>query len=208
VTRSLRVPAVLLLLMTACARRERPFVPGAGPPDPGATRLVVKADGTFQAVKGSKSCLLDAPRRLRLRELSSLFDFSRDSGILEIDALVDTEGGLGAVPLHVEARGRFGYYEKLQLRDLWESWDVRIPAALARPGLEGNWELLKTGTVSSLGLLGEPLHPEPEPAPGPLESAEFILLCPGPEDEYQDVVLSLVALERRFPRKVVLRLPR
>lgn len=192
--------------MNACARRERPFVPGAGPPDTGATRLIVKADGTFQAVRGSKSVLLDAPGRLRLRGLSPLFAFARDAGIVEIDALVDTVGGLGAVPLRVEATGRFGYYEKLARRE-WEPWE-RAPAALARPGLEGNWTLLKTGTVNSLRLLGEPINPEPEPPPAPLETVDFILLCAQPEDEYQDVVLSLVALERRFPGKVILRPPR
>ena len=206
-TRSFRYHFILLLLLSSCARRERPFVPGAGPPDPGAFRLVVKADGTFQAVAGSKSFLLDVPGRLRLRELSHLFAFARGAGIVEIDALVDTEGGLGAVPLRLEVRGRFGYYEKLALRELWQGreWD---PAALALPGIDGNWELLKTGTVDSLRLLGEPLSPQPEPAPVPLESVHFILLCARPEDEYQDVVLSLVALERRFPGKMVLRPPR
>lgn len=198
----------LLLLLAACARRDRPYVRAAPPPDPGATRLVVAADGKIQAVKGSKRMVLDAPARLRLRELSPVFAFMHGAGIVEVDALVDTEGGPGIVPLRVQRNGGIGFYENLQLRDLCKGTEKFAQGALVRPGDEGDWHLMKTGSMMALGLLGEPLEPLPPEAPVSIDVAEFILLCTEPEDAYQDVVLSLAALERRFPGKVVLRRPR
>ncbi len=153
----------LLLLLAACARRDRPYVRAAPPPDPGATRLVVASDGKIQAVKGSKRMLLDAPARLRLRELSPVFAFMHGAGIVEVDALVDTEGGTGIVPLRVERSGGIGFYENLQLRDLCKGSDT--PGALVRPGDDGDWHLMKTGSVMALGLFGEPLTPLPPEPP-------------------------------------------
>ena len=204
-----RVVPALLVLLTACARRDRPYVPSAAAADPAATRLVVKPDGKLEVVaRGSKRMLLDAPARFRVRELSPVFAFMYGGGIQEVDALVDTESGTGAVPLRIQRNGAIGYYENLQVRDLCPAPEARAPGAIVRPGPDGEWALMKTGSVTSLGLLGEPLTALPAEAPVPLDSAAFVLLCTSPEDLYQDVVLSLVALERRFPGKVILQRPR
>lgn len=135
-TRSFCQQSLLLLLLAACARRERPYVPAAAAVDSATPRLVLEVDGQPRFRPVSKRLLIDAPGRLRMRDLSPIVERVFSNGTRELDALVDTASGEGQVPLRFSAAtSGFGYAVDGRIHLLWQIHEpLDLPGARVRPG--------------------------------------------------------------------------
>ena len=196
-------PWPLLVLLAGCSPRERPFVAAASPPNPAAGRLVMKADGAFAGLEAcTAEVLIDAPARIRMGDFGKALGPAIEGGAKEIAVLVDTPAGEGAVPLPLPAEPPgVSVWRQGKLVSLWavgESPD--LPCVRVAPGFDGAWSVVETGPVKAF-LDGGPADPAPAAS---IDGARFVILWTSREDLLKDVVLSLLALERRFPGKVVL----
>ena len=207
-------PWPLLVLMAACSpgERERVFVPSAAPVAAGSGRMTVRADGTHHLEECSSIIVMDAPGRIRMSDFGKAMEVAFQGGAKELQVLVDTPGGAGAVPLPLPvAMSGFGFYERGQIRLLWSPGEPDLPGARIRVGFDGDVQGMEGGSLDSFGVAVEepvyglvtPRHPS-APPPVRLEDARFILLRASPNDALKDVVLSLQSLNKRFSGKIVL----
>jgi hypothetical protein len=207
-------PWLPLVLLAACSprERERVFVPVAAPVEAGTGRMTVQGDGTHHLEHCAAVVVMDAPGRIRMGAFGEAMGVALQSGAKELEVLVDTPAGEGAVPLRLPAEtSGLGYYEKGKIRRIWGLSNFEAPGARLRAGFDGAYALIETGPARVLlnGICVErPDRAPPEKiAPSdqpPLEVATFVLLRAEAADLLKDVVLSLLALEKRFPGKVVL----